>query len=121
MIHLIYIYFIVNAFLAGYEYRWDKHIPVAMVMFLIGLPVILLDYLIVFIGWIYLKLLIKGWYHLYFTNTFGKSNEMWIKIRRQQYKGIRADNTNFNWYERFFMRQLDKKYNYGITKPFDHE
>lgn len=123
MTHLIYIYFIVNAFLAGISSVNNYNLLKTLVILLFGLPIGALWFIYACIydsiSWIVTKLIIIGWFRLLFTNYYGNLPKITVKIRKQQYQGIRSDNTNFNRYERFFMRQIDKKYNYGITKKDD--
>ena len=125
MIHLIYIYFIVNAFLAGCTVGNKEGVITFFIAVLVGSPLygILFIYACAeaFIKWSNDKALIKGWYRLYFTNYFAKLGDGTVRIRQAQYWGHKVNGVKANSYGRFFLRQLDKKYNYGITKPFDHE
>lgn len=119
MIHIIYIYFIVNAFIAGVIFNDNKYLALLCLFF--GLPLYVLSFFWAWFlrpSWIWLEnnSLLLGWYRLYFTDYFSKMDDLTIKIRRQQYFGLRNDRTNANRYQRFFLRQIDKKYNYGITK-----
>lgn len=119
MIHLIYIYFIVNAFLAGREKDWI----LSILCMLFGVPIFLFDGLIwLFVeSWKYLNnnLLISGLYKLYFTDKLSNFHPEVIELRRKQYFGrigTGKKNRKLNAYELFFLRQIDKKYNYGITR-----
>jgi len=67
------------------------------------------------IFWIENNLLLLGWYRLFLTNYFAQMDNQTIDIRKKQYFGF-YKNSSANKYQRFFLRQLDKKYNYGITK-----
>jgi hypothetical protein len=120
MIHLIYIYFIVNAFIAGVSVGYREKLLDIVVSLTIGLPyygiVFVYTCIEALIIWIGRVSLIRGWYRLYFTSYFENMSELAIKIRRQQYLGTRKNSKNANSYERFFLRHLDKKYGYGITK-----
>ncbi len=113
MIHLIYIYFIVNAFLAGSQ----DSLKYGILVFLFGIPLYIGVYLIEFFEFLIKKSLIRAWYRLYFTDYFANANDMFIKVRTAQYQGIcKESKDNLNKYSKFFLRQIDKKYNYGITK-----
>lgn len=120
MIHLIYIYFIINAFLAGLTVGNKEGVLTLFIAVFFGSPfygiILLYTSIEQFVKWLNRILLIRAWYRLFLTSYFKNLNEMTIKIRTQQYKGIRLDKTNMNRYERYFYRKLDKKYNYGITK-----
>lgn len=107
MIHAIYIYFIINAFIAGSGATWKE----CLRDFLIGLPYHICD-----IAWSWIKgpigaLEIKTLYDLYFTDKFGVEKQFWIDILKSLYP-------KSNKYRRWVIRQIDKKYNYGITKSF---
>lgn len=117
MIHLIYIYFIVNAFIAGIWFIDNKGFSLTMFVFGIPMYMILACWILIRepIVWIENNALFLGWYRLYFTNYFEKMDNHTIEIRRAQYLG-KTKNINANRYQRFFLRQLDKKYNYGITR-----
>ncbi|WP_343566351.1 hypothetical protein [Sphingobacterium sp.] len=117
MIHLIYIYFIINSFLAGMEFSDNKGMALTLLFF--GLPLYTLGIIWLYairqpLIWIENKSLILGWYRLYFTDYFSKMDYQTIDVRRRQYRG-EYENINANNYQRFFLRQIDKKYNYGIT------
>lgn len=119
MTHAIYIYFIINAFLAGMEFSDNK--GMALTLLFVGLPFYVAGIIWLYairrpLIWIENKSLILGWYRLYFTNYFSKMDYQTIDVRRRQYRG-EYENINANRYQRFFLRQIDKKYNYGITKP----
>lgn len=120
MIHAIYIYFIINAFIAGVTIGNKEGIIFFLIAIFFGIPFYSLIFIYALFEWIVIRvdelLIIRGWYRLLYTDYFGKMDEITIKIRRQQYLGLRKDKTNCNKYERFFLRQIDKKYNYGITK-----
>lgn len=119
MIHLIYIYFVVNAFIAGTIYNEGNDWRGAIVCFLIGIPTYIYLFFLMFCKWLEKIILIKAWYRLYFTDHFSKMEEWTIKIRSAQYHGQAKLTRNANWYERIFLRQIDKKYNYGITKSIE--
>ncbi|WON94794.1 hypothetical protein [Sphingobacterium sp. UGAL515B_05] len=91
-----------------------------IICLLIGLPyysiVCLYCFTEALICWLDKKLIIKGWYRLRFTDYFSRMNETTIAIRRAQYFGEAKNLRKANWYDRFFLRQIDKKYGYGITK-----
>lgn len=117
MIHLIYIYFLANSYFA-YRYK-DAEDGFVMYLLLMLFGLIAFGFTKLYEGVLYLwkKSLIKAWYLLYFTDYFANPSDMFIKIRTQQYHGLRNDpKENNNWYERFFIRKLDKKYKVGITK-----
>lgn len=103
MIHAIYIYFIINALIAGGE----TERKIFWIMFLIGLP-----YLICDVSWSWIKGLIERYevvtlYKLYFTNHF--NDEKWIVILNDIYP-------KSNKYRKWIIRRISNKYNYGITK-----
>lgn len=109
MIHLIYIYFIVNAFLAGSGSTWKE----CLRDFLIGIP-----YHIVDIAWSWIRPLIWrlnskfyfiSFYKLWFTDSYKQTHVRYMDYARKRLKSS-------NWFERQFIKQLDKKYNYGITR-----
>lgn len=105
MIHLIYIYFIINAFLAGNERTWLK----VLTYFLFGILLVIgevIYHLIVHKNF----LLLFDYYKLYITNDFNYLSSESIKYIKLYYF------YDANWYNRLFIKQLDKKYNYGITR-----
>lgn len=118
MIHLIYIYFIINAFIVGLSFKDDKKI-LGTICLVIGLPALILALVYSFIRpvliWIENNSLLLGWYRLYCTNYFSKMDKQTIDVRSKQYHG-KYKTINANRYQRFFLRQIDKKYKYGITK-----
>lgn len=108
MIHAIYIYFIINAFIAGSANNWKLLIR----DLLIGLPFYVFD-----IAFSWFSLLIWRLNSKYFFISFFR---LWFTDRykffevRMDY--VRSRLVEGNWFERQFIRQLDKKYGYGITK-----
>lgn len=118
MIHLIYIYFLINSYFA-YRYKdvEDGFIMYLMLM-LFGLVAFIFTKVYEGATYLFKKSLIKAWYLLYFTDYYANPSDMFIKIRTQQYHGWRLNKKeNSGWYDRFFIRKLDKKYNMGITNP----
>lgn len=119
-IHAIYIYFILNAFVSGIAFGSNEKWYYSVSMLFFGLPFCIL-YVAGFIiigsaGLISRKLLIIPWYRLYFTDYFGNVKGDFIRIRRDQYFGrVKFGKKYMNAYDKFFIRQLDKKYKYGIT------
>lgn len=120
MIHLIYIYFIVNAFVAGAVLGNRDGVSNCFVALFVGLPYYGLIFIYAvfeaLVVWIVRVTIIKGWYRLYFTDYFSNLDDMTVKIHRHQYYGLRKDGTNTSWLGKIFLRQIDKKYNYGITR-----
>jgi len=118
LIHLIYIYFVVNAFLSGIFFDDNKAMSFTLLFCGIPLYILIFCWLYIFkkpIFWIENNLLLLGWYRLFLTNYFAQMDNQTIDIRKKQYFGF-YKNSSANKYQRFFLRQLDKKYNYGITK-----
>jgi len=107
MIALIIAYFMVNSFLAGYFLadtgRWWQFF--LWLFFGCLYPLI---YIISVLAWVDRKLDITALLLLYFTNWWGKKDNLNIEAMKSYY--ITA-----NRYKRWIMRQIDKKYNYGIT------
>lgn len=105
MIHLIYIYFIVNAFVAGlfHEDLDDWGFTLVWLFFGCLFPL--------YLAWRWLDrtLEINTLLVLYFTDWFKKKeSEMGIQLLRNSYKIA-------NPYKRWVLRQIDKKYGWGIT------
>lgn len=115
MIHLIYIYFIINAYIAGKE--GDNDVLLSIFYILFGLPFVL-GSLVVFVAIkLFQVIQLKTWYRIYFTDYFSCLSKKTIDIKKNQYHGRFINKrSNFNRYNRFLMRLIDKKYNYGITK-----
>lgn len=105
MIHAIYIYFIINAFIAGAGHNWKE----CLRDILFGLPYHIAD-----IAWSWIKpalkkidnkIFITAFFTVWFTNKFSDIRPNFVKER---YKVG-------NWFERKLIQQIDKKYKYGIT------
>lgn len=108
MIHLIYIYFIINAFFSadGDSYKMKT------LIFLFGLPYYTARAIIAICVALFWKLNSKTFVGsiliLWFTDKYNR-NDLNMDLAKERYeKG--------NWFEKQFIRALDKKYNYGITK-----
>lgn len=123
MIHIIYIYFIINAFIAGYSIGINEGFWRFILALFFGIPF----YSVVFIytcsealfKLIDNKTLVTGWFKLYFTNHFNKMDKETISLRKRQYNGtsgIGRKGRRINKYERLFLEQIDKKYKFGITE-----
>lgn len=121
MIHAIYIYFIINALITGVSIGKKDRISFLIFSSVFGLPFYACAFSYYFIGCLLKliddKLLIQGFYRLYFTDKFSAIDKQTVDLRRRQYfgqAGIGVKNRELNKYEKFFLRQIDKKYNYGI-------
>lgn len=123
MIHLIYIYFILNAIIAG---GTSMKFMEFTKLFLFGVPIYLSIFIYHFSKNLYefisVKLILKGWYKLYFTDEYSqRPDDSIIENKRKQYWGLYEgydSRFNSNWYQRLFIRKLDSKYNHGLTKPY---
>lgn len=105
MIHLIYIYFIVNSFLAGLFHKdlENKYYTICWLLFGCLYPLLL------FITWIDNKVELSTIFMIYFTDYF-KVNKDRISSDFKWYY-----NDTDSRYKKFILRKIDKKYNYGIT------
>jgi len=107
MIHLIYIYFIINAFLAGMfaQDNWKY----SLLAFFFGClyPIV----------WVSIRLIeiteIRTLFDLYFTKNFANFNDSQIENMKSYHKHQVSNN---RWFRVWIMKLVDKKYNYGITK-----
>lgn len=105
MTHLIYIYFIINAFIAGLFHSDLDNWKYTLCWFFFGA----LFPLYLAWGWLDRTLEITTLFVLYFTNWFKTGvSDKGIDILRESYKIA-------NPYKKWVLRQIDKKYNYGIT------
>lgn len=108
MTHLIYIYFIINALLAGIAIGSNENAWVIIAAALFGslYPFV---YLISIAGWIDRQLELHTLFVLYFTDRFKKvqTPEGIAALRRAYPKA--------NRYRKWVLRQVDKKYGFGIT------
>lgn len=107
MIHLIYIYFIINAFIAGLVYSDSDNWGITLCWLLFGC----LSPLYLLWNWLDKILEVRTLFYLYFTNFFKDrlTPEMHTVLRNTYKKETRL-------YKRWVIRQVDRKYNYGITK-----
>ncbi len=113
MIHLIYIYFIINALLAGIAIGCDEKPWMIIIAALFGCLYPLL-YLISIAGWIDRQLELHTLFVLYFTNGFKKvATPEGISALKRAYPKA-------NWYRKWVLRQIDRKYGYGIV-PVDND
>lgn len=103
MTHIIYIYFIVNAFLAGQCWGDDKDLRLTVLALFFGS----LSPVIFALHWIDRKIEFRTILALVFTDHFKK--DINIEYMRGIYKYS-------NRYKKWVIRMIDKKYNYGITK-----
>lgn len=105
MTHVVYIYFIINAFIAGIWFSENKGIALTMLLFGLPLYIIVGVWSIVRIPivWLENNSLLLGWYRLYFTDYFSKMDNQTIEIRRAQYFG-KTKNINANKY--FFLTNV---------------
>jgi len=103
MIHLIYIYFIINAFVAGVfsTASWQK--SVLALFFGCLYPLI---YVTSFVGWLDRKTEIATLFCLYFTNRFKGFNEEQID-RLKEYYDYQVEKNNK--YKIWVIKQIDKK------------
>jgi hypothetical protein len=107
MIHAIYIYFIINAFIAGYIYSSEENIRLTIIILLFGC-LFPLGWLF---KWIDKEVELTSWFMFIFTKKWGKMTKNQIDYLRTVYNG-----RYLSKYRRWVLRIIDKKYNYGITK-----
>src|SRR5690606_21634092 len=107
MIHAIYIYFIINAFIAGMLSTENWKYSILALFFGCLYPIV----------WLSIKLAeiteIRTLYDLYFSNNFANFNDTQIE-RMKEYHKYKVNKKR--WYKIWVMKLVDKKYNYGITK-----
>lgn len=115
MIHAIYIYFIINSFIVGFGFKTSNDWKVHILFLLFGVPIYAIGISYSFIVDVIWKKYLKPLYLIIFTDHFANMSEYSIEIKTKQYKGVLVQG-NFNAYNRFLSRLIDKKYNYGITK-----
>lgn len=108
MIHLIYIYFIINAFIAGLFHSDLYNWKYTLCWFLFGC----LFPFGWFCKWGDKEVELTSWFMFIFTNKWGNMNDKEIDYLRIAYRG-----PYLTKYRKWVLRQIDKKYNYGITKP----
>lgn len=111
MIHVVYIYFIANAFLSGERYTWNGW-KYSVYLFLFGTihysSIILFALLKAFFFCLSKKTWIPAFLKLWFSSYY-KRDPSEIKI-----EDVRAIYAKASWFERKFIEQMDRKYNYGI-------
>ena len=106
MTHAIYIYFIINAFIARYVYGADNNVRLTVLIALFGC----LFPLSWFFKWLDKEVELTSWYMFIFTNKWSKLKDREIDYLRIAYRG-----PYLTKYRKWVLRQIDKKYNYGIT------
>ena len=120
MLHVIYIYFIINAFIVGFGFKTSNDWRVHILFLLFGVPIIVVGLSYSFTVDVIWKKCLRPLYLVIFTDRFANMSEYTIEIKTKQYRGTLTQG-NFNTYNRFLARLIDKKYNYGITKENNYE
>lgn len=114
MIHFIYIYFMINCYIAGREGESDLLLSLFYILF--GFPFVIGSILVFIFVRLFEVIQFKTLYRICFTDYFANMSQRTIDIKKNQYHGRFINKrSNFNRYNRFLMRLIDKKYNYGIT------
>lgn len=111
MIHAIYIYFIINAFMAGKRFVWDG-LAFSIYLFLFGLVHHAVIKVLGFFYFIWLVILRKTWivqlYRIWFTDYYKKAEPVLSMVRKQLKEG--------GYWERLFLKKYLDKYNHKIEE-----